>query len=139
MAEMEPLSMDRVAVPSNAANAARKLRVNGTIALVAGAVVAICTPMAMKEDHTGTPLYVWIIGVLFAFYMGWSIAWGMPAAWRRIWRGLRRNEHGIVEAVGTSFFSSVFSLLLVWPIGCCYSIFGGGPYQFFKTRRLARQ
>lgn len=95
------------------------------------------------------------LGGLVCGYMFWSCFWGFPKVWRW-WRSVAAKFYALFSRVEFTTIVTVLAValgFLVLPlalgvvllyfyslfwVGFFYSFFGGGVYQFVKTRKIAK-
>jgi len=96
------------------------------------------------------------LGGLIYGYLFWSAWWGYPAVWRW-WRGFIRKPLQFITSrldfngammlvtiiVGICLLAPALAIVflyfyLLFLVGFAYSLFGGGIYQFFQAKKIAR-
>ena len=101
--------------------------------LFAGAGVYIGIALANAHQvNAPTP-----VAAVLGAYMAWSITWGIPPVWRW-WIGLFQNLGCFLFATPIGWLMLILLFFYIPLVGgYFYGIFGGGIYQYLKTRRLA--
>jgi|SRR3954464_14640378 len=71
---------------------------------------------------------------LMAGYIAWALYWGVPPFWRW-WR--RTCLTAVRASTGGDLAQTAFALCVLLVGGYCFSVFGGGVYQFIRCLRAA--
>jgi hypothetical protein len=146
--------------PERARAIMRRNWIAGAVGLPVGAIILLIQ-ISTIPDSGSQPLGALIFGVVFGAliygYMFWACFWGFPTVWRW-WRNLATKSYQfVVNRVEFNWIVTtvliVFGLCALAPalaavllyfyslfwVGFFYSFFGGGIYQFVKTRKIAKQ
>jgi hypothetical protein len=114
-----------------------------------GLVIGIFTGIAQASEEMRThdlgdswiiaiPLIV-VLHIVLGGYLFWSMFWGTPVVWG--WtKSFVKNFEMPTLNVNWVIWLVLLSCCISLPfsVAVYYSVFGGGIYQFFKCRRIAR-
>jgi hypothetical protein len=78
-----------------------------------------------------------VASALLAGYIAWALYWGVPP----FWRWWRRSGANLVRmstlSPGGCLIQAVIAIFILFVGGYCFSVFGGGVYQFARCLRAA--
>jgi len=110
------------------------------IAAVLGTFVSAVNAIDVRGDSRQPPL---LLALLLAPFIGlgvgyviWACYWGIPPVWRGWWSMFRRMGCFLIANPFTWLIIIVVLFELPLVAGYLYSVFGGGVYQYKKTKRL---
>ena len=146
--------------PERARAIMRRNWIAGAVGLPVGAIILLIQISTIPDSGSqplGTLIFGVVFGALIYGYMFWACFWGFPKVWRW-WRSLATKSYQfVVNRVEFNWIVTVvlivFGLCALAPalaavllyfyslfwVGFFYSFFGGGIYQFVKTRKIAKQ
>jgi hypothetical protein len=144
--------------PEKAKSIIRRNWIAGAVGLPIGAL-ALAIQISTIPDSGNQPFamlaFAAALGALIYGYMFWSCFWGFPTVWRW-WRSVAAKLYALFSRVEFTTIVTMFVValgLLTLPlalgvvllyfyslfwVGFFYSFFGGGVYQFLKTRKIAK-
>lgn len=108
--------------------------------LIVGIVQAVAGGFAQPGQPAPSVLSVILalpLAALFIGYVAWAFYWGLPPLWFGF-RGFFKNVGCFLFLTPIGWLILLFSFIFFAVlIGEFYCLFGGGVYQYFKTRRIA--
>lgn len=143
--EDEAAELDRQGTIRRAQNRIRGSWIVGGIGLVIGIFTGIAqaSDEIQRHDMEGLSLLVLplivVLHIILGGYIFWSMYWGIPVVWgwtRSFVRNFEMPSINVSFAVWVILLSCCISL--PFSVAIYYSVFGGGIYQYFKFRRIAK-
>jgi hypothetical protein len=144
--------------PERARQIIRRNRIAGLVGIPIGAIIMLIgvstTPDSQNPPVVGLIVAAVLSGLVYG-YMFWSSFFGFPKVWswwrmpvRKLYQLANRIEFSsavtvILILVGVCALAPAIAVVFIyfyslfW-VGLFYSFFGGGIYQFLRTRKIAK-
>jgi hypothetical protein len=118
--------------------AARKCGFSKKLFIGAAAVITVFAALSGTGNPKAPPVAMSPVTGLFLAYLIWSCYWGIPPVWRGWWGMFRQIGCFLIASPIMWIFIVVAFFEIPVFVGYMYGVFGGGFWEYYKCRQIAK-